>query len=711
MIGMVLMKSVRYIMSDMNKKYTLRLVIVFSWVLFLSYSVSGQIWQSINGPIESDIRDIEIVGDSVFVVGYEGGIFKKLITDKSWTYIKTDYATNLSFLKTEKFYLAGTAGVVLLSNGLAVNQLFISYDFGKTWNWFEDGLQNCHSVSELLETSLDDVLVGCGSLYMYNDSSKTFQDLLPGIGGRIQFIREINNQVFSGTTNGVFISENQLIDFELFGLDSLTVYDMTERNDSLFFVTSNGISSYFGESWKLYENQDELEFLFIEVLEAKLIVGTEEDIYYFSSLENELTPVFENQIEGTINRIEVHEEALFVATTKGLYECVTETDTCTNMEIPNSFVYSISLSDNDHLFASTFFGLYRYNIESELWDESHIPTDSHRKILSINSDSSYSHQYHFIYTCSFRNSSCNSVQVDSGFPLFDFAIDEAGVFYAASNRKVFRSEDAKVFEEIEFNENRTNRKLFTIGDSLLFIGTNEALIKKEIQSGDTTQIKFNGYGGGHFAHTKEGVIITYASGGLYRSNDFGKTWKKIFNDSHILVDEFISSSTITSDGNSIFLFTTFNRIFVSNNSGTSWGIFEDQFNARVRTSLIKNDESLFVGTWGGGVFEFSLPLEPPITISNEQEAPSTPGTFVLYQNYPNPFNPSTTFSFELNKSESVLVDVYNSYGQQIFSKNLGRLGSGLHSETVNLSEYASGVYFVKVSAGNESQVIKMMLIK
>ncbi|MFV1883946.1 MAG: T9SS type A sorting domain-containing protein [Balneola sp.] len=694
----------------MNKLLIINIIIAIP--LITSLEVSSQTAVSLNGPIESDIRDIVMVSDSIFVVGYENGIFKRSITDTLWNYVETEFFTNLSFIKSDEYYLVGTGGGFIVPEGLAFNQLFRSFDSGKTWEEFNDGLQYCHTVTELLETSLHDLLVGCNSLYELDKASSSFSDLLPGIGARVQFIKEVDNHIFAGTSSGVFISDSQALSFEPFGLDTLRTNNMLTRNDTLFFATNTGIISYYNDNWTFYDNPNELEFHFLQAISNKLIAGTEEELYYFSVAENELSPVFQDQFSGNLNRLETHEGALLVGTTKGLYSCSPSADTCTNLSIPNSFVQSIALnSSNSALFSSTFNGIYKYDLESKTWDSTNIILDDPEKVLVISEDSLISYDSPFVYTCTYSSSSCNSVTIDPGFPLFDITKDDNGILYVASNRKVFKSEDAKVFEEIEFNENRTNRSLFTIGDSLLFIGTNEALIRKALITGDTTQIKFNGFGAGNFASANDGTIIAYAFGGLYRSDDFGVTWNNIFSDSNILDDEFISNTAITDDGVSIFLFTTFNRIFVTNDGGMNWGVLDRTFNARVYTSIIKNNKTLFVGTWGGGVFELALPLNPPITISNENKAISGPKSFILYQNYPNPFNPSSTFSFELNEPNIAQVSVYNVFGQLVYSKNLGKLNSGVHTETINLSNYSSGMYLLKVSAGNQSQTIKMTLIK
>jgi hypothetical protein len=88
-----------------------------------------------------------------------------------------------------------------------------------------------------------------------------------------------------------------------------------------------------------------------------------------------------------------------------------------------------------------------------------------------------------------------------------------------------------------------------------------------------------------------------------------------------------------------------------------------------------------------------------------------PDNFVLYQNYPNPANPTTTISFDLIGSEHVQLGIYNLLGQRVHEADLGICESGHHQHQLDLSPYASGVYFYRITAGNKSESKKLMLLK
>lgn len=91
-------------------------------------------------------------------------------------------------------------------------------------------------------------------------------------------------------------------------------------------------------------------------------------------------------------------------------------------------------------------------------------------------------------------------------------------------------------------------------------------------------------------------------------------------------------------------------------------------------------------------------------------------SFKLGQNYPNPFNPSTTIQFDLKEESSVRLLVYNILGQKVTELSFGRMRAGSYARLLDMSHYASGVYFYRlVAAGVSGETFlstrKMMLLK
>jgi hypothetical protein len=93
-----------------------------------------------------------------------------------------------------------------------------------------------------------------------------------------------------------------------------------------------------------------------------------------------------------------------------------------------------------------------------------------------------------------------------------------------------------------------------------------------------------------------------------------------------------------------------------------------------------------------------------------------PEKLELEQNYPNPFNPRTTIRFSLNSAQRVTLNVYNVTGQVVCTLMDDQVQAGQHSVVWDGQNYrgesvASGIYFYRLTAGNETRSKKMMLLK
>lgn len=106
--------------------------------------------------------------------------------------------------------------------------------------------------------------------------------------------------------------------------------------------------------------------------------------------------------------------------------------------------------------------------------------------------------------------------------------------------------------------------------------------------------------------------------------------------------------------------------------------------------------------WTKGV---ATDIEEPV------ESTILPEQFILYQNYPNPFNPSTDISFELPRKNHVTIEIYNITGQKVTTLLNKEMIPGVYTVSFNGSEYASGLYFYKLSVGEYESTRKMILLK
>lgn len=88
-----------------------------------------------------------------------------------------------------------------------------------------------------------------------------------------------------------------------------------------------------------------------------------------------------------------------------------------------------------------------------------------------------------------------------------------------------------------------------------------------------------------------------------------------------------------------------------------------------------------------------------------------PNKFDLSQNYPNPFNPVTKISYEIPEDLNISMKVYDLTGREVAELVNGNKTAGYHVAEFNGTNISSGIYFVRLIAGNYSSIKKISLIK
>lgn len=103
-----------------------------------------------------------------------------------------------------------------------------------------------------------------------------------------------------------------------------------------------------------------------------------------------------------------------------------------------------------------------------------------------------------------------------------------------------------------------------------------------------------------------------------------------------------------------------------------------------------------------GSYQFSEIVTIDISINN----------YFLYQNYPNPANPTTTITFSIPQKTDVKMELFSITGEKIKEILNDEKDKGIYKMVINLSNYASGIYFYKMSTkSGYTATIKITLIK
>lgn len=91
-----------------------------------------------------------------------------------------------------------------------------------------------------------------------------------------------------------------------------------------------------------------------------------------------------------------------------------------------------------------------------------------------------------------------------------------------------------------------------------------------------------------------------------------------------------------------------------------------------------------------------------------------PSKYDLSQNYPNPFNPATKINFEIPIDSKVTLKLFDISGREVATLVNEQRTAGYYTVTFNANDFASGIYFYRITAGDNSQFTmtkKMMLVK
>jgi glucuronoarabinoxylan endo-1,4-beta-xylanase len=87
-----------------------------------------------------------------------------------------------------------------------------------------------------------------------------------------------------------------------------------------------------------------------------------------------------------------------------------------------------------------------------------------------------------------------------------------------------------------------------------------------------------------------------------------------------------------------------------------------------------------------------------------------PAGFALAQNYPNPFNPETKISYRINKTDRVILKIFDLLGREIETLVDEFQKAGNYTVHFNAKNLSSGVYIYRLASGNDLIATKKMVL-
>ena len=169
-------------------------------------------------------------------------------------------------------------------------------------------------------------------------------------------------------------------------------------------------------------------------------------------------------------------------------------------------------------------------------------------------------------------------------------------------------------------------------------------------------------------------------------------------------------------------------IDVSSNNGTTWNSVKYYYGVqnawqqevlditelansssqlKIRFTLVTNGQVVSDG-WYVDNIKITNYMDALIGIGQNGEIPVR---FELLQNYPNPFNPSTSIKYSIPSNSVVKLTVFDALGRKVKTLVDENKSAGSYEVSFDASNFASGLYFYKIEAGNFTDVKKMILVK
>ena len=102
----------------------------------------------------------------------------------------------------------------------------------------------------------------------------------------------------------------------------------------------------------------------------------------------------------------------------------------------------------------------------------------------------------------------------------------------------------------------------------------------------------------------------------------------------------------------------------------------------------------------------STSVSEPITVRR-----SAPETVQLLGTYPNPARTRATMRFALPQRQRVTVRLFDALGRRVATIMQGRKEEGRHQRQIDTSGLPSGVYFLRLKAGDAIQTQRLSIVR
>ena len=676
-----------------------KIAFLFTVLLFMSIPNQSQ-WLQTTGPDGTDVYSFYADENNIWL-GTSTGVYLSTNNGNWWVKRSTGLSANVNPINS-----------ILVNNGYVfVAQysygLFYSSDMGMSWFSCNNGIENYSNIYSLQK--INNVLLCGGNYQGIYLSSNNGNNWIMTNGGpnytRTMFC--YNNNVLAGGNNGVYKSTDNGFNWNFSGngIGNNTVYGIAMIGSNIFASTTYNIymSTDGGLNWVSRSSWYSTIYC-LTSLGPNLYIGT-----YFYGIEKSTdfgiswTPVNSGIYATTAYAIITSGNNIFSGfyNKGGVFFTSDQGNSweAKNSNLPNLQINDICVNGNSIYTATSYVGVHVTSNDGDNWNILYpaLPATITFNAVAAFGNYAFAGNNNFIYKSS--NNGINWSPVFSG-SCYSIAVNNNLVFAGMYNA-ILRSSD---FGTTWFAFSSPSVYSFSFSGNTVFAGTSNGQVLCSSDNGVTWNIILNGNFGTirGLACYNYSLFAGTSNNGVLRTTDMGITWVLCnsglgsLNISHLIMYQ--QNVFVASD-----------NIYVSTNYGANWTIVSYGMYGANPTRLAIKIPYIFIGTNGLSVWR--RPLAEIVGI--KQTSREVPNEFYLHQNYPNPFNPITKIKFSIPNGIVVqtFLSVYDILGREVATLVNEKLSPGTYEIEWDASNFPSGVYFYKLTAGDFTQTKKMLLIK
>lgn len=658
-----------------------------------SLLLAQQPWELLKGPANYDPSSIQVVDGKLYAGVNRGGLFVTVDNGTNWEKFANIPEENITQVSKVNNKL-----VVTLYNDYPM----FSEDNGL--NWTKIGKDyNMRTVTSFVNKGDTLFMVNTNGLFITSNYGATYQhivfDSLSATSATKIFRQK--DTLYIGSYGGTIRSVDLGKTWHKLNLPGVT--GVLHVNGKIFASHGSGVSlsTDGGKSWVAKNNGLNTNVTRLGYYNNKLYAATYSELYYSNSLGNSWLPMTTGiESDGYslfVSSFTFHNNALYVGlANRGFYKTTDNGSSWTFM---------------DGIYASDIRSIVAFGdtvVTGDMHGALFISTNLGKTFSKLGTVGGtvqslvYDPNTHLVYAPSYSlaifDPKTKTQLYPTTFSNFTEGISDMAFYkdtlYLLTESKIYKAKSGfGPFTQI-YDHSATKERMskFAFVNGTIIIGSNNAtnmfyyanLTPGTLVFAKSAPVSGSGatsdYNPRAFSVSNNRVYAATVHG-LFKSDDFGKTWKRINLVNYI--------QTVTAKDDYVFAGSLFNNNYYSVDKGDSWDVANENFATKYFNVSTYTNGYLFGGSAAAGLWR--MPIDPVIT-----HAETTTTVVNEHQMaYPNP----AVDQVQLRAKEGSAYSISDMAGNRLLA------GSVVENAAVDITSLQPGVYVVQV-AGQTSKLVK-----